>query len=134
MSKSNAIEIEKEVGDQVRLYVYKVPKKNHDTMLQICSQFIDMFSKHGCHARSFQLDSTETSEGFTSMTNAVSAAQDDEVWLDMEYYRDREHMNDVVSKIESDESALSLMKQYLDLLTPGSSPIREEFSRLKMNK
>jgi hypothetical protein len=41
-------------------------------------------------------------------------------------------MKDVVSKIESDESALSLMKQYLDLLTPGSSPIREEFSHLKV--
>jgi hypothetical protein len=66
------------------------------------------------------------------MANAISANQDDEVWLDMESYRDRKHMNDVVSKIESDETALSLMKQYLELLAPGSSLIREEFSRLKV--
>jgi hypothetical protein len=66
------------------------------------------------------------------MTNAISANQHDEVWMDMESYRDRKDMKDVVSKIESDESALPLMKQYLDLLTPGSSPIREEFSRLKV--
>lgn len=132
MSNSNTIEIEKEVGDQGRLYVYRVPKKNHDAMLQISRQFIDMFRKHVCHARSFQLDSTETSEGFTSMADAVSAYEDDEIWLDMESYRNRIHMNDVVSKIESDEGALSLMKQYLDLLTPGSRPIREQFSRLKV--
>ena len=132
MSRPNTTEIEKETGDQVRLYVYSVPKKNHDAMLQICSQFIDIFTKHGCNARSFQLDRTQTPECFTSITNAISANQDDEVWIDMESYRDRKHMNDVVSKIESDEGALSLMKQYLNLLTPGSSPIREEFTRLKV--
>lgn len=132
MSKSNTTEIEQGIEDQVRLYIYSVPKKNHDAMLQICSQFIDIFRKYGCHARSFQLDRTKTPEGFTSITNVISANQDDEIWMDMESYRDRKHMNDVVSKIESDESALSLMKQYLDLLTPGSSPIREEFSSLKI--
>jgi uncharacterized protein YbaA (DUF1428 family) len=132
MSKSNVTEIAKETEDQIRLYVYSVPKKNHDAMLQISSQFIDIFRKYGCHARSFQLDKTEPPEGFTSMTNAISANQHDEVWMDMESYRDRKDMKDVVSKIESDESALPLMKQYLDLLTPGSSPIREEFSRLKV--
>ncbi|MGI8832105.1 MAG: hypothetical protein ACR2IS_05640 [Nitrososphaeraceae archaeon] len=66
------------------------------------------------------------------MADAVAATEDDEIWLDMESYRDRKHMNDVVSKIESDEGALFLMKQYLDLLTPGSRPIREQFSRLKV--
>jgi hypothetical protein len=76
MSRPNTTEIEKETGDQVRLYVYSVPKKNHDAMLQICSQFIDIFTKHGCNA--------------------------------------------------------TLMKLYLNLLSPGSSPIREEFSRLKV--
>ena len=131
MSNPNAAEIGKEIGDQIRLYVYSVPRKNHDAMLQISSQFIDMFKNYGCYARSFQLNKTETPKGFTSMTNVISANQDDEVWLDIESYRDRKHMKDVVSKIESNEGALSLMKQYLDLLTPGSSPVREEFSRLK---
>lgn len=62
------------------------------------------------------------------MSNTVSANQDDEVWLDLEVYKDRQHMKEVVSKIESDENALSLMKQYLKLLSPGSSPILAEFS------
>ena len=89
-----------------------------------------VFKKRGCYARSFQLTSTETSEGFTSMVAAVSANQEEEeVWIDLESYREREHMNDVVAKINSDESALSLMKQYLGLLSPGSSPILAEFSR-----
>lgn len=54
------------------------------------------------------------------MTSLVSANKDEEVWLDLEAYRDRKHMKEVVSKIESDEGALSLMKQYLHLISPAS--------------
>jgi hypothetical protein len=43
---------------------------------------------------------------------------------------DRWHMKEVVSEIESDEVALSLMKQYLHLLSPGSSPIVAEFEHV----
>jgi hypothetical protein len=39
-------------------------------------------------------------------------------------------MKEVVSKIETDEVALSLMKQYLHLLSPGSSPIVAEFEHV----
>ncbi|MFY9965232.1 MAG: hypothetical protein WBP83_03565 [Nitrososphaeraceae archaeon] len=39
-------------------------------------------------------------------------------------------MKEVVSEIESDEVALSLMKQYLHLLSPGSSPIVAEFEHV----
>ena len=78
----------------------------------------------------FNLPTQRPQKGFTSMFAAVSAnPEEEEVWIDLESYRDREHMNDVVSKINSDESALSLMKQYLSLLSPGSSPILAEFSR-----
>jgi uncharacterized protein YbaA (DUF1428 family) len=69
--------------------------------------------------------------GFTSIANIVSASQDKEVWLDLESYRDRKHMDDVIAKLMNDESALSLMKQYLNLISPGSSIIRAEFTRLK---
>ncbi len=128
MSKPNVAEMQEE--GQVRLFVYRIPKKNHDAIVLNQNQFADMFKKYGCYARSFQLTSTETSEGFASMVAAVSANQEEEeVWMDLESYRDREHMNDVVSKINNDEYALSLMKQYLDLLSPGSNPILAEFSR-----
>jgi uncharacterized protein YbaA (DUF1428 family) len=120
--------MENEIGNQVRLYLYRVPKKNHDVIVENQERFTEVFRRNGCYYRSYQLDNTKTSEGFTSMSNAVSANHDDEVWLDLEVYKDRQHMNEVASKIESDENALSLMKQYLKLLSPGSSPILAEFS------
>jgi hypothetical protein len=63
------------------------------------------------------------------MVNVLSANQDEEVWLDLESYRDRKQMDEVVTKIENDEYALSLMNQYLGLLSPSSRPILAKFSR-----
>jgi uncharacterized protein YbaA (DUF1428 family) len=114
------------------LYIYRVPKKNHDAIVENQGRFTETFRKHGCYYQSYQLCNTETSEGFASMTSIVSANKDEEVWLDLEAYRDRQHMKEVVSKIESDEVALSLMKQYLHLLSPGSSPVVAEFEHLSI--
>src|SRR5512145_2449236 len=100
MSESNKAE-PNDVGDQVRLYVYKVPKKNHDAIVENQKLFALTFRKYGSYYRSFQLDNSETPEGFTSMTDVVSANQDEEVWLDLESYRDRKHMDEVVTRIES---------------------------------
>jgi uncharacterized protein YbaA (DUF1428 family) len=130
MNKSYATESEKGTGNQVRLSVYKIPKKNHNAMVENQKHFTDIFRKHGCDYQGFQLSSTAVPEGFISMATVVSADHDEEVWLDFEAYRDHNQMEDVISKLMNDESALSLMKQYLRLISPGSSPIRGEFTRL----
>jgi hypothetical protein len=130
MSKSNATEPKKEIGNQIRVNLYRIPKKNHDKMVQNQKQFTDVFRKHRCYYQGFQLNSTGTPEGFTSLTTVLSSNQDEEVWMDLESYRNRGHMDEVISKIMKDENALSLMKQYIELLSPGSGPIRAEFRRL----
>lgn len=89
-----------EIGSHVRLYLYRLPKKNHNAMMQLSDLFVDMFRNYGIYARSFQLESYETSEGFNSAANAVSANQDEEVWLDLEFTRDSKHRNDVDIKIK----------------------------------
>jgi uncharacterized protein YbaA (DUF1428 family) len=123
---------EKETGNQVRLSIYKIPKKNHDAMVENQKQFTDAFRKHGCYYQSFQLGSTAVPEGFVGMATVLSADQDEEVWLDFESYADHKQMDDVISKLMNDESALSLMKQYLNLLSPNSTPIRGEFNRTRV--
>lgn len=130
MNKSYASDSEKETGNQVRLSIYKIPKKNHNVMVENQKHFTDIFRKHGCDYKGFQLSSTAVPEGFISMATVVSVDHDEEVWLDFESYRDHNQMEDVISKLMNDESALSLMKQYLRLLSPGSSPIRGEFTRI----
>lgn len=118
------------IGSQIRLDVYKIPKKNHDALVENQNQFVETFRKHGCYYQSFQLSNDQKREGFTSMSDTVSANQDEEVWMDVEAYADHTQMDNVISKIMGDERALAIMKRFLDLLSPGFSPIRAEFRRI----
>jgi uncharacterized protein YbaA (DUF1428 family) len=112
--------------------IYRVPKKNHDAMLQICKEAYDMFKQHGIlHYDAFKLSTTDVPmEGLVNITSIVSANQDEEVWIESIYYRDRQHMNEVMAKMEKDERAGQMMKQSMDLLPAGTKFIVGDFERL----
>jgi hypothetical protein len=40
-------ELEQEIGSQVQLFVWRIPKKNHDAMVKLQKQFNDILIKHG---------------------------------------------------------------------------------------
>lgn len=114
--------------------VYRVPKKNHDAMLQICKEAYDMFKQYGIlHYDAFKLSNTDVPmEGFANIASIVSANQDEEVWIESIYYRDRQHMNEVMTKMENDQRAGQMMKQSMDLLPQGAKFIVGDFERLNV--
>jgi uncharacterized protein YbaA (DUF1428 family) len=139
MSKSNLTKIaeEKTFGSQIMIVIGRVPKKNHDATVQIFKQFNDIFRKHvGLRVEVFQLNNTKTYEdiGLTNIVNTISAnnQEDEDVWVELQNYRDRKHMDEVITKMGNDENCGRLYKQSLDLLTPGTSFILGEFGRLKI--
>jgi uncharacterized protein YbaA (DUF1428 family) len=129
MNKSNSTE-----ASIVSHLVYRVPKKNHDAMLQICKEAYDMFKQHGIlHYDAFKLSNTDVPmEGFANIASIVSANQDEEVWIMSNYYRDRQHMNEFMAKIDKDERAGQMMKQSMDLLPQGAKFIVGDFERLSV--
>ena len=114
--------------------LYRVPKKNHDAMLQLCKEAYHMLKQHGIlHYDIFKLSNTNVPmDGFDSIANTVSANQDEEVWSESIYYKDRQHMNEVMSKMEKDERMNESMKQSMALLPPGAKFIMGEFERLSI--
>ena len=132
MSKSNRMEMEQEIGSVVWHSIARLPKKNHDAMVRIAKQFNDIFKKQGgLRSEVFQLTNTEAPmDGITNIAKTVSANQDEEVWMELQYYRDRKHLEEVTAKFGNDENMERLYKQSVDLLSPGSSFIMGEFSRL----
>jgi uncharacterized protein YbaA (DUF1428 family) len=84
MSKSNLTEIEQGIGSEADHFVYRVPKKNHDAMVQLNKQFAEIMRKYGAPHLIFQLNNTEAPmDGITNITKTVSANQDDEVWMEL---------------------------------------------------
>ena len=107
MNESNATEIEKGIGSEVAQFVYRVPKKNHDAMMQLNKQFVDTMRKYG-------------------------ANQDEEVWLELIFYRDRKHRDEAEAKMNNDARMGPLFQQSMDLVTPGTGFIMGGFSRLEV--
>jgi uncharacterized protein YbaA (DUF1428 family) len=134
MSKSNVTELEEEneLGSIVQQFIYRLPKKNHEAMVQLERQFIEIFRKHGgMRFEVFQLSSTENMMDWTNIAKTVSANQDEEIWVEQIFYRDSKHREEYMAKCGNDENMNQLYKQFMDLIAPGSSPIMGEFSRLK---
>jgi uncharacterized protein YbaA (DUF1428 family) len=136
MSKSNATEIkeQEEVGSIVQQFICRLPKKNHDAMLQIAKQANEITRKHGAlRVEYFQLSSTENMmEDWTNIAKTVSANQDEEIWVEQIFYRDSKHRDEYMAKCGNDENMNQLYKQSVDLLSLGSKPIMGEFSRLEV--
>jgi uncharacterized protein YbaA (DUF1428 family) len=133
MNESNATEIAKGIGSEVAQFVYRVPKKNHDAMMKLCKQAADMTRKCGAAHLVFQLNNTEVPmEGITNIAKTVSANNDEEVWLELIFYRDRKHRDEAEAKMNNDESMGPLFQQSMDLVATGTGFIMGEFSRLEV--
>ncbi len=97
MSKSNTTEVEQEIGSEVAHFVYRVPKENHEAMVQLNKQFAEIMRKYGAVHLVFQLNNTEATMmgGITNIAKTLSATQDEEVWLELIFYRDGKHKDEV---------------------------------------
>jgi uncharacterized protein YbaA (DUF1428 family) len=136
MSESNITEIVQQSIREIDQFVYRVPKKNHDAMLKLDKEFSDIITKEfGVAHLVFQLSSTEAPmEGMSNIAKIISATQDEEVWLELLFYRDRKHKDEVGEKMRNDERMGPLWQQSVTLVSPGTDFIMGEFSRLKMDK
>ena len=82
----------------------------------------------------FQLSSTDNMMDYwPKVAKIVSDNQDDEkVWMEQIVYKDSKHRDEYMAKCGNDENMNRLYKQFMDLITPESSPIMEEFGRLRV--
>ena len=121
-------------AELVQHFIYKVPKKNHEVMLEICKQSSDVFKEHGILRYGvYRLSNTDVPmEGHTNIATIVSANHEEEIWVESLYYRDRQHLNEVVEKLKKDERMGQLMKKSVELLPSGASFIYGEFDLLNI--
>ena len=96
LADESTVEEKEGIGDQMLYFAFRVPKKNHDAIVQGAKKANELFRKLGVRRSLFQLNNIKTYEdvGFTNIAKTMSASQDDEeIWLQLlMYFRDRRHM------------------------------------------
>jgi uncharacterized protein YbaA (DUF1428 family) len=120
-----------------------VPKKNHDAIVQNLKQFVPWFKKHGAKVEYYQLGRSETQYAIDSakqsgmdvmdgIDKALSTGveDDEEVWIEQQYFRDYKHCQDVYAKMMQDKSIEPLGNEFFSLITQGKKMITGGFNRL----
>jgi len=130
--------IENELGNIIRLSVWRIPKTNHEALMQLEKPIREFFKNADVNQEIFQLK-TESDEqhkmaeqmGMTNIAKTIAAKQDEEVWLELQFYRDQKQLDDLVAEVQKNENARNIGKQFMDLLAP-SSCIEGWFSHVKL--
>lgn len=141
----SSIEIGK-TGNYLQHFIYRVPKKNHDAIVRNLKQFIPWFEKQGARVEYYQLGRSETDAAMESakqsgmdvmdsidkalFTAATEVEEEEEVWIEQQYFRDYEHCKDVYSKMMQDKSLEPLGNEFFGLITQGKKLIIGGFNRL----
>lgn len=124
---------ETQAGPYIQLFLYRVPKKNHDVMLELEKRIEDGWKKHGIlDSEFFQLTQHENVRGFTNFAERISAHQDEEVWVELQRYRSREHRDEIFEAIRKDTPMLELFGKWYGLVTPGENSTMGDFIKLKI--
>lgn len=112
---------EKIPNSHIEIFLYRAPKKNHDAMMEVNRKSRDFFMKH--RASNFEVFSLENRANimeFENLSKTISASEEEEVWLEVQSYRDAEHVKEFSKSMAGDTSMEPLYKEFMQLITPGS--------------
>ena len=142
MEKIESTTTIEETGNYLQLFFYRAPKKNHDAIAKNLKQFVPWFQKHGVRIEYYQLGNSETQAAIDSakesgmdvmesVAKTLSIDEDEEVWIEQQYFRDYKHCEDIYAKIMQDKSIEPLGNEFFGLVTQGKKLITGGFIQLR---
>jgi uncharacterized protein YbaA (DUF1428 family) len=128
------------VNGYLATYFYKVPRRNHDAISQNLKKFIPWFENNGVKLEYYHLAGEETQEMIDSARQSgmdmvsfakTISAEDEDIWMELQHFRDQYHSKEVYAKMMSDKSLEPLGKEFMSLITHGGNLITGIFNRLE---
>jgi len=122
------------LGTYTQLFVYRIPRSKHDALIQLQQKLTKVYRKHGTlNSEFFQLASKETFEGFANIATILAADLNaEEVWVELDHYKDFNHRNEVVASVGQDPEAGPVFGELPGIVCAGYSITQGEFNRLKV--
>jgi uncharacterized protein YbaA (DUF1428 family) len=142
----SSMEMQK-TGNYLQHFIYRVPKKNHAAIVLNLKQFVPWFEKQGARVEYYQLGRNETNAAIDSAkqsgmdvmesidkviyTDVIKGeTEEEEIWIEQQYFRNYEHCKEVYAKMMQDKSLESLGNEFFGLITKDKKMITGGFNRL----
>src|SRR6266550_2552688 len=107
-------------GGYVQVFLYRVPKANHDSFAATEEKLFAIFRRHGIVGSDLYVcREARIFKGFRDLRTALEAAPGEEVWVEIDRYRDQADSIRVIEGIGKDPEAGSLFGRILQLASPG---------------
>src|SRR5216117_2583299 len=107
-------------GGYVQVFLYRVPKANHDSFAATEEKLFAIFRRHGIVGSDLYVcGEARIFKGFRDLRAALEAAPEEEVWVEIDRYRDQADSIRVIEGIGKDPEAGSLFGRILQLAAPG---------------
>jgi hypothetical protein len=127
----SSMEIE-ETGNYLQHFTYRVPKKNHDAIVQNLRKFVPRFKKNEIRLEDYQPSNSQTMEAMERITKTPSVTEDEDVWIELQYFRYQNHSEDGYTKMMQDASLKLLGDEFFNPITQGKSRMTGVFSQLEV--
>jgi hypothetical protein len=111
MSDSDNFGHQKDTGALIKILFIHAPNKNLHALLEISKQTDIFYRKHGVSKFVYRLNTQENMMDFINLSKAISANDDEDVWLEILSYRDAKHIEEVMK-------AMELYKESMEIITP----------------
>jgi hypothetical protein len=67
------------------------------------------------------INGTENMMEWTNIAKTMLSNQDEEIWVEQVHYRNTKQRDEFMAMCGKDENMTQLYKQFMDLITPGST-------------
>ncbi len=107
-------------GEYAQVFLYRVPKTNHGAFAKTEGELAAVFRRHGVLRSDFYvLAEARIFQGFRDLRAVLEATSEEEVWVEVDKYRNAADSVRAITDIGKDPAAGPLFRQILRLATPG---------------
>jgi hypothetical protein len=94
----------RENGNLILLFIYRTPKENYEEMVSLNNRVIETFRRYGVQRfEIFRLDETQDMMEFVNIAKTIAANKDEDVWQEIQSYRNHKHLEEVGIKMKNDK-------------------------------
>jgi hypothetical protein len=118
-------------GAYAHIFAYCLPKKNHAQMLDTETKLGTIYKRHGSLSMNLYVwDQTTIFQGFAGLDKQLGATPNDELWLEIDSYKNGSNLNRVMEKVREDPQPRPLWEKLSQLVGSGRSIAMGEFNRV----
>jgi hypothetical protein len=120
-----------EVGSHLEVFNYTAPKNYRAAVVKNMKKFVPWFEKNGIRIDYYRFGNSDIVEGMESIAKTLSTAEDEDVWIELQYFRDYTHWRNAYAKMMQGRSPKLLRDEFFGLVTQGKSLVTGGFERLR---